>query len=164
MFIRTEGDDLTGPISGDDYMLVLAARQAAYEATRKRSGPLLGCPTLLEWLIRDEDVEFVVLPEPVVQPKRTPTPRVYRSAASIRAKLAKATAQRDAIGSSDIPDRAAANISPFARSKAAASAGRRRFAQMDRDLQNYTRLTKLIDRLSSQLINAEAREKRGESA
>lgn len=146
---------LTGPISGEDYMQVLLARQAAFVAEHDE---LLYLP-LLEWFIRDEDVEYVVLTESVPTPKRKPKPRVYRSAASIREELERVTAQRDAIGGSDIPDRAAANLSPFARSKAAARAGRRRFAQMDRDLEKFTRLTKRIDQLASQLINAEAREK-----
>lgn len=160
MFIRGEGNDLSGPISGEDYMLVLAARQAAYEASRPQSGPLLRYPSLLEWFVRDEDVEYVVLPEPEAAPKRVPTTRVYRSAESIRAELEKVTAQRDAIGGNDIPDRAAANISPFARSKSAARAGRRRFAQMDRDLEKYTRLTRRINQLAGRLVEAEAREKR----
>lgn len=158
MFIRTEGDDLVAPISSEDYVKVLASRRAAYESARKRTGPLLRYPTLLEWFVRDEDVQYVVLPEPVAQPKRTPKPRVYRTAESIRAELEKTTAERDAIGSGDIPDRAAANLSPHARSKAAARAGRRRFDRMDRDLERYVQLSKRIDALAARLAQAEVRE------
>lgn len=57
-------------------------------------------------------------------------------------------------------DRAAANLSPNARSRAARNAGRRRFAQMDRVLERYTRLETKRTRLCGQLARAEAREAR----
>lgn len=149
---------LTGPISGEDYMPVLVARQAAYTAARPESGPLPRFPPLLEWFIRDEDAEHVVLPESTPSPKRVPTPRVYRSAESIRAELEKVTAQLDAIGANDPTDNAAVNLSPYSRNKAAARAGRARFARMDRDLERYTQLTQRRDRLAGRLALAEARE------
>lgn len=160
MFIRTEGNDLSAPISRDDYMLVLLARQAAYVVAQQESGPLLRYPPLLEWFIRDEDEAYVVLPDVAPQPKRTPKPRVYRSAASIREELEKVDAQLLAFSSPDLPDRAAANLSPYARSKAAARAGRRRFERMDRDLERYTKLKNKRDALASRLALAEAREKK----
>jgi hypothetical protein len=85
---------------------------------------------------------------------------VYRSAESIRAELEIVDAQLAAFGVNDVPDRAAANLSPHARSRAAARAGRRRFTRMDRDLQRYTALTRRRDRLAGRLATAEAREKR----
>ncbi len=150
--------DISGPISGEDYMLVLVARQDAYMAARPQSGPLRRFPPLLEWFVRDEDVEHVVLPESTSVPKRVPTPRVYRSADSIRAELATVTARLDAIAANGPADRAAANLSPHARSKAAARAGRARFARMDRDLERYTQLALRRDQLVGRLALAEARE------
>lgn len=146
---------VTAPISGDDYIEVLAARQAVYVAAHPH-GPL----PLLEWFIADGDERFVQLPETTPAPKRTSKPRVYRSAASIREELERIIAKRAAIGASDVPDRAVANLSPYARSKAAARAGRRRFEQTDRDLEKFTRLTQRIENLRMSLLMAEARESR----
>jgi len=151
---------LTEPISGEDYILVLLARQAAYVATLEQSGPLLRFPPLLEWFVRDEDEQHVVLPETTPAPKRVPKPRVYRSAESIRAELENVIAQLATFDANDVPDRAAANLSPHARSRAAARAGRRRFERMDRDLQRYTALTQRRDRLAGRLATAQAREQR----
>lgn len=146
---------LSSPISSEDYIQVLLDRQAAYVAAH----PLKYLP-LLEWFVRAEDEPHVVIPETTPQPKRTPKPRVYRSAESIRAELNEVTTQLDSFSSNDVPDRAAANLSPHARSKAAARAGRARFARMDRDLERYTALTQRRDHLASRLASAEARENR----
>lgn len=154
--VLDEPAPLSEPIDGEAYIEVLLARQAAYVSRNFPYGTHLA--PLLESFVRDEDVAYVIIPEPTVQAKRTPKPRIYRSAESIRAELKQVTAQRDAIGGNDIPDRAAANLSPFARSQAAARAGRRRFAQMDRDLERYVALTKRIETLSMSLLMAEARE------
>jgi len=151
---------LTEPISGEDYMEVLVARQAAYVATQGQSGPLQRFLPLLEWFVRAEDEPFVILPESTPAPKRTRQPRVYRSAASIRAELDDVEARLAAFGANDVPDRAAANLSPHARSRAAARAGRRRFERMDRDLQRYTALARRRDQLAGRLASAEAREQR----
>ncbi len=155
--VVAEPAPLSEPIDGEAYIEILLARQAAYVSRNFPYGTHV--MPLLESFVRDEDIPFVIVPEPVTPPKHTPVPRVYRSVESIRAELAKVTAQRAAIGGSDIPDRAAANISPFAKSKAAARAGRRRFAQMDRDLEKYVALTKRIENLTFILLMAEAREK-----
>lgn len=158
--IPYDADDstkLTGPISGEEYIQVLLARQAAHVAAHPHPR---GWPPLLEWFVRAEDEPYVVLPEATPVPKRTPKPRVYRSAESIRAELEIVDAQLAAFGVNDVPDRAAANLSPHARSRAAARAGRRRFTRMDRDLQRYTALTRRRDRLAGRLATAEAREKR----
>jgi hypothetical protein len=147
---------LTGSISGEEYMQVLLARQAAYVATHPHPR---GWPPLLEWFVRAEDEPYVVLPAAMSAPKRNPKPRVYRSAESIRAELERVDTQLAAFGVNDVSDRAAANLSPHARSRAAARAGRRRFERMDRDLRRYTELTRRRDRLVSRLATAEAREK-----
>lgn len=148
---------LSEPIDGEAYIEVLLARQAAYISRNFPYGTDI--PPLLSHFVRDEDAAFVVLPEQKPQPKRVSKPRVYRSAASIREELEQVIAQRDAIGGNEPADRAIANISPFARSKSAARAGRRRFAQMDRDLEKYARLTQRIETLRFRLLSAEAREK-----
>jgi len=161
--IRYRADDetaLSGPVRGEEYMQVLLARQAAYVATQEQSGPLQRYAPLLEWFVRDEDVEYVVLPEAVPAPKRASKPRVYRSTESIRAELENVTAHLAAFGANDVPDRAAANLSPHVRSRAAARAGRRRFERMDRDLECYTALARRRDQLAGRLASAEAREKR----
>ncbi|RLK58468.1 hypothetical protein [Actinokineospora cianjurensis] len=147
-----DGTALSSPISGEDYIEVLLARQAAYQGAHPYR-----FPPLLEWFVRDEDVDYVELPKPA--PKRTTTPRVYRGAASIRGELKRVDAQLAAIGASGPTDRAAANLSPFARSKTAARAGRARFARMDRDLERYTALTRRRDQLAGRLAVAAAREK-----
>lgn len=148
---------LSVPIDGDAYIEILLARQAAYVSRNFPYGTHL--MPLLESFVRDEDAAFVILPEQAPQPKRQPKPRVYRSAASIREELERVTAQRDAIGADEPADRAIANISPFARSRAAARAGRRRFERNDRDLQRYVALTRRIENLRMSLLMAEAREK-----
>lgn len=153
---------LTGQVSGEAYMEVLVARQTAYMSAREQPGPLQRFPPLLEWFVRVEDEPYVVLPEQVPVPKRTAKPRVYRSAESIRTELETVDAQLAAFGVNDVPDRAAANLSPNARSRAAARAGRRRFKRMDRDLQRYTQLKNRRDQLASRLVAADAREKRKE--
>lgn len=164
--MTTLGTTLAGPISGEDYMLVLAARQAAYMAARPESGPLLRFPPLLEWFIRDGDEQYVALPESAPVPKRPPTPRAprkYRSADSIRAKLETVTRQLDAIGANDSIDNAVVNIGPSSRNRAVARAGRARFARMDRDLERYTQLAQRRNRLAGHLASAEARESRDAS-
>jgi hypothetical protein len=155
---------LTGPISLDDYMGVLAARQAAYEAERQAAHPALGfrLPALLTWFIRDDDEQYVITPDAAPSPKpepKTTKSRVYRSAASIREELARVDAQLAAIGAEECTDNAVVNLSPFSRSKAAARAGRRRFARMDRDLEKHTALSRRRARLAGSLTRAEARER-----
>lgn len=157
--IPYDADDstkLTGSISGEEYIQVLLARQAAYVGAHP-----YGFPPLLEWFVRTEDEPYVVLPDAAPAPKRTPKPRVYRSAESIRAELEGVDAKLATFGANDVPDRAAANLSPHARSRAAARAGRRRFERMDRDLEKYAALTRRRDQLAGRLATAEARETRG---
>jgi hypothetical protein len=150
---------LTGPISGDEYVrVVLVRRQEAWIAAHETSR---GFPPLLEWFIEPGDEEFVQLPEAVEKPssKDAPKPRQYRSAESLRAERDGLLRRMEQVaGRGDLGDRAAVNLSPYARSRAARTAGRRRFAQMDRDLETYTKLKRRLDVLNSRIARAEARE------
>ncbi|KOV84718.1 hypothetical protein [Nocardia sp. NRRL S-836] len=91
-----DGTALSSTISGEAHIEVLLARQTAYQGAH-----LYGFPPLLEWIVRDEDTHCVELPAP----KRTTTPRVYRSAASIRCELERVDAQLAAIGAGGPMDR-----------------------------------------------------------
>lgn len=151
-----EPAELTAPVTGEEYMTILLARQAAYVS--RNPGTLL---PLLEWFIRDGDEDFVQLPDVKPARKRETTPRVYRTAASLREERDKVAAQVNAFGADDGPcDPAVVNLSPYSRSKAARNAGRRRFAKMDNDLIKFTALTKRLDALNSRIISAEARERK----
>lgn len=148
---------LTEPISGDEYVrVVLVARQQAWIAAQAE-GPRLRFPPLLEWFIADDDEQFVVLPTPPEKP--APKPRQYRSAASLREERDGLLARMEqAAGRNDPGDLAATNLSPSSRSRAARNAGRRRFAQMDRDLETYAKLRRRLDVLNGRIARAEARE------
>lgn len=151
---------LTEPISGDEYVrVVLVQRQQAWIAAH---GASPGFPPLLEWFVTVEDESFVQLPEPAAKP--VPKPRRYRSAASLRAERDELLRRMEAVaGRSDTGDLAAANLSPSARSRSARVAGRRRFAQMDRDLSTFTGLRRRVDALAGRILRAEAREAKGVS-
>jgi hypothetical protein len=147
---------LTEPISGDEYVrVVLVQRQQAWIAAQA-GGVRLGFPPLLEWFIDDGDEQWVQLPQPEVRP--VPKPRRYRSAASLREERDVLLRKMEAVaGRGDVGDGAAVNLSPSARSRSARVAGRRRFAQMDRDL-TYTRLRDRVNVLNGRIARAEARE------
>lgn len=143
-------------ITGEEYIAVLLARQAAWISRNRSYGA--DRPPLLEWFIRDGDEDFVHLPEEAPSAKRERRPRVYRSAASLREERAKVQARMDAITGSGPDDPASTNLSPFSRSKAAARAGRRRFEKLDRDLERYTALSQRLARLDGRIMLADARE------
>lgn len=150
---------LDHPISGEEYIELLLARQAAWMSRNPlRKTRLPSLPPLLEWFIREGDENFVRLPEKPTTPKRERTPRQYRSAVSLREERDRVQAQMDRITSDGCDDPASVNISPSARSRAAARAGRARFAKLDRDLERYTALRKRLDRLDFRIVTAEARE------
>ncbi|MFD8496315.1 hypothetical protein [Amycolatopsis sp. NPDC059657] len=153
--LGTEPTDLTEPVTGEQYMDILLARQAAWIA---RYDGNRSFPPLLEWFIRDGDEAFVVLPAAAPTPKRPRTPRLYRSAASLREERAQVQARLDVFNDDGPADRAMANLSPNSRSRAARNAGRRRFEQMDRDLQRYAALTERLNRLDGRIALADARE------
>lgn len=145
---------LAASIDGEAYMQLLLDRQAAWEAAH----PLIRLRPLLEWFIHAGDEQWVRLSETAPAPKRETKPRVYRSAASIREELAMVEAKMDRIVGNGSDDNASVNISPYSRSRAARNAGRRRFAQLDRDLERYAALSRRRDGLASRLISAQARE------
>lgn len=155
-------------LSGDEYMALLQRRQQEWlDAHATEVAPRF--PPLLEWFIRDGDEDLVdpaILNPPPVQaaPKRA-KPRAYRSAESLRQERDRVQAQLDAIHNrdgGDRGDRAAANLSTRSRSRSARSAGRRRFEQMDRDLERHGKLTVRLKHLDQRIAAAEAREARAE--
>lgn len=145
-------------MDAEDYMALLLERQAAWQIAHPHQTP--GFPPLLEWFIAPEDEQWVRLPGSVTAPPKKTTPRVYRSAASIRAELASVEAEMARVANTGSDDPASVNISPYARSRAVRTAGRRRFAQLDRDLEKYTSLNRRRARLVGRLATAEARESR----
>jgi hypothetical protein len=150
---------LTEPIFGDEYVrTILVARQEAW-LTANPAARDRGFPPLLEWFIQPEDERFVQLPED--EPKAPPLPRQprkYRSAASLREERDGIERRMNAIAGEDSTDGAIVNLSPHSRSRAARNAGRRRFAQMDRDLARYVQLRRRYDQLTARIAAAEARE------
>lgn len=166
-------------MTGDEYMNLLERRRAAWEAAHpareaveavieqvKREFPGANpqlkpgwqpAAALLTWFIQPGDEDLVDLPDPA--PKRKPTPRVYRSAASLREERDRLRARMPALFDDD-GDMAVTNLSPFARSRSARNAGRRRFAQLDRDIERAVKLTERIDALNFRIVRAEAREAR----
>lgn len=170
-------------MTGDQYMELLEQRRAAYMAANpprqiaeaaieriKREFPHANpqlkpkwqpLEALLEWFIQPGDEDLVELPEKKPAPKRQPKPRVYRSAASLREERDRLVARRVAIIAIDADgDMASTNLSPLSRSRAARNAGRRRFAQLDRDLERVANLNRRIRSLDFRINTAEAREKR----
>jgi len=146
---------LTEPIDGDAYIAVLLARQAAWI---HRNGGDRTLPPLLEWFIRAGDEDFVIVPEEKPTPKRERRPQTYRSAASLIEERDKVQARMDKITGAGSDDPAIVNLSPNARSRAARNAGRRRFEQLDRDLERYTALSNRLERLDYRIKAAQARE------
>lgn len=153
-------DPITTPMTGDQYMEVLAERQRTWE--RKHTTPDMRprYPALLAWFILPGEELLVRLPEPAPATRPTREPRRYRSAESLRQERDQLVQRMAAIaGTGDTPDRAAANLSPHSRSRAARTAGRRRFDQMDRALETYARLSWRLTALNGRIARAEAREK-----
>lgn len=148
---------LSEPIDGDAYIAVLLARQAAWI---HRNGGDRTFPPLLEWFIREGDENFVIVPGEKPAPKRERRPRTYRSAASLIEERDKVQARMDAITGSGPDDPASVNLSPHSRSRAARTAGRRRFEQLDRDLERYTMLSNRLEQLNYRIRVAQRRERK----
>lgn len=153
-------------MTGDEYMKLLEQRRDQWLAehpTRPHEGgirPKFETPPLITWFIRDGDENLVNLPEPSRPQPKPKTSRRARRVVDVAALLARRDAlveQRNRIAGNGPADRACANLSPASRNRAAASAGRRRFAQMDRDLERYASLTCQIDQLNHQITRASAR-------
>lgn len=163
----TDATDTQHPrLDGELYIALLLERQATWMA--EHGVHPYGLPPLLEWFVRPGDEDMVDLPEQRPEgldrsekPKRAP--RVYRPAASIRDELASVEAEMERVAGRGPDDVAATNLSPRSRSRAARTAGRRRFAQLDRDLERYTALKVRRDRLAGRLAAAEAREEQAVS-
>lgn len=136
-------------MTGEEYIALLQERQEAWMGEHNSGSVRLRFPPLLEWFIRPGDEALVELPaeEPQPKPARQPRPRKPVDVDALRARRDRLAAQRDRITGHDTGDRAAANLSPRSRHRAARTAGRRRFQQMDRDLEKYARLTKQIEHL-----------------
>lgn len=150
---------ITEPMDAEDYMALLVERQQAW----MRAHPEVRLPALYAWFILPGEEALVRLPEHVPAEKPARTPRVYRSAASLHEERGKLLARMIQVaGTDDTPDRAAANLSPNARSRAARTAGRRRFAKMDRDLATFAALRRRVAVLDGQIARAEAREARAQ--
>lgn len=168
-------------LTGDEYIELLLSRQAEWIAANRPqeaaaeaiarikaeypdANPQVNFtfrrPPLLEWFIRagDEDLVDLATLDSEPQPKRAPRPRTYRSAASLREERDQVKARMDAITRDDHGDMAIVNLSPNARSRAARTAGRRRFAQLDRDLERHTQLKSRLDQLDARIAAAERRE------
>jgi hypothetical protein len=102
---------------------------------------------MLEWFIQAGDEDLVELPAP--SPRPQPQPRRYRSTESLRAERDRLIARRDEITTGAHQDPAMCNLG-----------GRRRWDQLERDIQKVARLTKRIDTLGWRIAAAESREQR----
>ncbi|MBE5502380.1 Uncharacterised protein [Mycobacteroides abscessus subsp. massiliense] len=139
----------TEKLTGDQYMELLVDRLKKWQADHPQSDPKY--PPLLEWFIREGDEDLVELPEPKQRPK--PTPRTYRSAASLRAERDKLAARNEALFFDGPCDRAAANINT-----------RSRWKKLDSDIAKGAALAKRIRNLEYRIADADAREARALSA
>ena len=138
-------------MTGDEYMTLLMERQAEYMAEHPTVKPWMR--PLLEWFIQPGDEQLFTPPPDPEQPKPISKPRVYRSAASLRAERDRLQARADRLATPILPDRAAAGGAGLGPKRTA-----RVHAAEDRKLQQYVALTKRISALDSRIARAEARE------
>lgn len=138
-------------MTGDEYMALLLERQAEHVAANPPARPWI--KPLLESFIRPGDEALFTPPEETPQPKRETTPRVYRSAASLRAERDRLVARTKPL------------LEPIATDTAAthgAALGRRRTdrlaAREDSKLRKYVELDKRIKALEGRIARAERRE------
>jgi len=168
-------------MTSDEYMQLLKERRAEAEIAAKlewfRSAPLEGSPPftpkawvrpLLESFVQPGDEDLFAPSKAAPAPKRETTPRTYRSASSLREERDRLQTRRDGLvkaddGSVEADPFAIGNISTQALYPRARAAGRRRFARMDRDLEQFAHLLRRIDVLDSRIAKAEAREERADS-
>lgn len=148
-------EPISESMDAEDYMALLIRRQEKWMGDHSA----VRLPALYEWFILSGEEDLVRLPEHVPAEKPARTPRVYRSAASLHEERGKLLARMIQVaGTEGTPDRAAANLSPNARSRAARRAGQRRFAKMDRDLATFAALQRKVAVLDGKIARAEARE------
>lgn len=138
-------------MTGDEYMAELKRR--ADEWSAQHGGHRPGYPPLLEWFIRDEDVDLVDLPPDPEFPKRTPQPRYYRPASYWRPRVEKMRAELVALSAPSLPERAAASGEALGRRRTLRYA-----AQMDRRLERAVALEKRLRHAEHMLRSAEQRE------
>lgn len=136
----------------DEYVALLEQRQAAYVAEHPPARPWL--VPLLEWFIEPGDEDLVDLPKPTPQPKRVTTPRVYRSAASLREERDRLVAQRDPLAAPLLGDRAASHGQALGPKRTARIQQRE-----DSRLRRYVELDKRIRELDVRIARAERRER-----
>jgi hypothetical protein len=156
-------------MTGDEYIDVLKQRRDQWLAEHPARPhdaaitPKFETPALLSWFVRAGDEDLVELPErekpaPKADAKPAPRTRSTVDTAALVAQRDALVAQRDRIAGDGPVDRACANLSPSSRNRAAASAGRRRFVAMDRDLARYTELAKRIKVLDQRIAVAQRRQ------
>lgn len=133
-------------MTGDEYVTVLLERQQQHCAKRGITGPYR---PLLEWFIRPGDEDMVDLPVEPAALKLAPTPRRYRSAASLRAERDRLVARRGRLGRPDTDDPAAV--------RAGHRQVTRQAARLDRELRRYVTLDGRISYLNHRLDLALAR-------
>lgn len=144
-------------MNGDEYMALLLERQAEHMAASSRStdGRITwpNLPPLLEWFIRPGDENLFTPPKPTPQPKRATTPRVHRSAASLREERDRLIALRDPLVTPLLNDRAASH------GQALGHKGTARIQKReDSRLRRYVELDKRIQALDGRIARAERRE------
>lgn len=148
----------TSRLTGDEYMAVLLDRQATYEAEQAAQHtddirPHSWARPLLEWFIRPGDELLFTPPAPVPQPKRETTPRVYRTAASLRVERDRLAAEAARLTTPLSSDRAASGGVALGRKRTA-----RLIARQDRRLRRYVALDHRIRALDDRIARAERRE------
>lgn len=140
-------------MTGDEYIALLTERQQAHLVVHPPAKPWL--KPLLEWFIQPGDEDLFTPPTNAPEPKRPTTPRVYRTAASLRAEREDLISRRDATVPESLPDRAAVTGQGIGIKR-----GLRYAARMDRALQKYTALDRRIRELDGRIARAESREAR----
>lgn len=144
-------------MTGEEYMHVLEQRRAEYE---KKHSPRAHVRALLEWFIQPGDEDMVELPTTEHASTSVRRPRTYRPASHWREQLARVQTELDSIYDGGVDDPASVNLSPHARSRAARSAGHRRMAGLDREIQRAAHLLERRDLLEHKIRAAEARERK----
>ena len=115
-------------------------------------------PEYLAYMVRSDERWW--MSQRVRSPKHVPTPRTYKPSSYWRGLRDKAQAELERITGSTSNDPAIVNLSHTSRSRSARNAGRRRMAQLGRDVEKVARLTSRIEFLDHKVLMAEARERK----
>jgi len=140
-------------MTGEEYMALLTERQRAYMAERPPVKPWL--KPLLEWFIQPGDEDLFTPPPVARQSKRETTPRVYRTAESLRAERDRLATRAALLVAPILPDRAASHGVALGR-KGTARVQQRE----DSRLRQYVALDRRIKALDGRIARADAREAR----